>query len=798
MRTGTGRALHPEVRAMSLSAQGEAKEETMPRKKRVIRKERRAQRNADAPDEAETADEAETIEESADVDTTLSSDAATADAVTDDTEATGDTTTEVAVVDESVDVSSTTEAGAATMDATSTTQVEADSSTAEEASGGPSPPNKEEAVLEPASSVPSETFGQEDPAKAFENIGADGPVVQELPTPDACDSGGTSLPTRPYTFDVNAPSSVPFTLSFRTSWSGEDPPKMEPNPVCIICWTIDPDTKPSNNKAQFFRGIDGQPPRIALMRMGNVVSYEEFSADGKKGTANSLTSATKLNDESEHEVVLVRGESKISMWIDGKPDCSLDASSIDFQNKDLPKGRPGHVAGKAATTNEYLRRQVKKTASYNKMDPFRGNWALSGDVTNVRLYSKELTANDFPDSKQSCEQTTTAEPFECHNTCKGCKGPTAKDCLSCMGMRFLHERQCIEDCPDGHFGEKDSNICLPCHDSCATCNAPKENDCQSCPSTYALHEGKCMSACPANYFADLNSVCQPLSGAVIALKTGGLGQAYLVTSNQTECVQLVPLESEEFSDPSKFIRDEAKMWMVSASGDKATLRNVKTGMALHWKAIEPGSEKVEGCTSEVSSCAVARPPKAVYGESALWTDSQWAIHKCQKNVFNILSLGGGKISLQQESRNLQFTKDVLSFSSEKIKDLSMEPESEAESEGLEVPDNSRFEPLVILKALKVTQKSSGRCEHLITDALSCSAAAGGLGLDDFADLTQQGANPKYPPGCFYYSHEFSAPGSKEFPVKMVRVVLNVNDQKADYLRFADCSAKMPCICALLE
>eukprot|EP00434_Breviolum_minutum_P013291 symbB.v1.2.011710.t1/scaffold790.1/size295610/2 len=126
-------------------------------------------------------------------------------------------------------------------------------------------------------------------------------------------------------------------------------------------------------------------------------------------------------------------------------------------------------------------------------------------------------------------------------------------------MRFLHERQCIEDCPDGHFGEKDSNICLPCHDSCATCNAPKENDCQSCPSTYALHEGKCMSACPANYFADLNSVCQPLSGAVIALKTGGLGQAYLVTSNQTECVQLVPLESEEFSDPSKFIRDEATL-----------------------------------------------------------------------------------------------------------------------------------------------------------------------------------------------------------------------------------------------
>ena len=24
---------------------------------------------------------------------------------------------------------------------------------------------------------------------------------------------------------------------------------------------------------------------------------------------------------------------------------------------------------------------MKKTTSYNKMDPFRGNWALSGDVS---------------------------------------------------------------------------------------------------------------------------------------------------------------------------------------------------------------------------------------------------------------------------------------------------------------------------------------------------------------------------------------------------------------------------------
>ena len=43
--------------------------------------------------------------------------------------------------------------------------------------------------------------------------------------------------------------------------------------------------------------------------------------------------------------------------------------------------------------------------------------------------------------------------------------------------------------------------------------------------------------------------------------------------------------------------------------------------------------------------------------------------------------------------------------------------------------------------------AAAKGEHLITDALSCSAAAGGLGLDDFADLTQQGWM------CFFCSEE---------------------------------------------
>lgn len=561
--------------------------------------------------------------------------------------------------------------------------------------------------------------------------------------------------------------------------------------MCIFCWTINPDTAPSSNKAQFFRGVDGQPPRIALMRMGNVIAYEELSADGKEGLSNSITSDTKLNDGSEHEVVLVRGTNRITLWIDGKPDCFVSSDSKAFQSAQLPTGRPQTVSGRAATANQYLKKQVRKTATYNKMDPYQGKWALDGSVTNVRLYAKELSANQFPSSKQSCEETTTTAPFICHSTCGRCNGETAQDCLSCNGARFLHSKECVEECPEGFYGNKVKNRCYPCHDSCATCDSKKETGCQSCASEQVLYKGRCLSGCPGNHFADLNAQCQSLAGSVVALKTSGLGSTYLLMSNSTECVELVPMESEEFSNPRVNIKDEAKMWMVSDSGDqKAVLRNVQTGMALRLKTSD--GEENPGCSSSVSSCAVARPPKPVYGEQEIWNDTQWQIHQCEKNAFSIMSLGNGKIALQLAGRSLQFAKDVLSFSADSESDS-----EEAIAGSLETAENQRFEPLIVLPAVKVVRKTKGRCSHLITEPLSCSAAVGGLGIDDFADFTQQGANPKHPPGCFYYTEEFSAPFTEEKPVKVVRVVLNVGE-KADYLRYADCSVKTPCVCAVLE
>ncbi|CAK9071008.1 30S ribosomal protein S13 [Durusdinium trenchii] len=107
-----------------------------------------------------------------------------------------------------------------------------------------------------------------------------------------------------------------------------------------------------------------------------------------------------------------------------------------------------------------------------------------------------------------------------------------------------------------------------------------------------------------------------------------------------------------------------------------------------------------------------------------------------------------------------------------------------------------------MPAVKSEVKKSGRCASLITQALQCSAAAGGQGLDDFADFTEQGTDTKRPPGCYYYHDEITAPQSKgyqELPVKVMRVALNLlsDGAQADYSRFADFSAKTPCLCKVV-
>eukprot|EP00439_Symbiodinium_sp_Y106_P086671 s683_g35.t1 len=403
-------------------------------------------------------------------------------------------------------------------------------------------------------------------------------------------------------------------------------------------------------------------------------------------------------------------------------------------------------------------------------------------------------------------------PVTCHTSCDRCDGASEDDCLSCKARRFLHDRKCLEQCPDGTFGDSDSKACTQCHDSCGSCGelsltpfvsaperlqaicstpkAPAEADCQSCDSQdNFLHNGRCLTACPPQFFADAKRVCVKLAGSVVALKTTGKGGTFFVYSNSTSCVKLVPLDDKEKENPKK-VSDEAKMWMISDTGNGETsLRNVRTGMALHMLAKPRSQTKESGCSETLSSCAVARPPTPVLGQDELWTDNEWATSKCEKSAFTVTPAGPSTIGLSIGKRYLRFHKEAVMMS------------DEVDASEPKLDKSMRFEPVVVLPAVASELRTRGRCKQMITQSLQCSAAAGGQAIDAFADFTEQSPDTSKPPGCYYYQHEISAPkGSgdqySDLPTKVSRLALNLlsSDTEADYSAFADCSSKMPCLC----
>lgn len=67
----------------------------------------------------------------------------------------------------------------------------------------------------------------------------------------------------------------------------------------------------------------------------------------------------------------------------------------------------------------------------------------------------------------------------------------------------LPEGKCVSVCPDGFYGNEESNDCEECHLDCATCSGPEDSDCLSCHEGKALYDGVCVSEdddCPGRTF----------------------------------------------------------------------------------------------------------------------------------------------------------------------------------------------------------------------------------------------------------------------------------------------------------
>lgn len=64
---------------------------------------------------------------------------------------------------------------------------------------------------------------------------------------------------------------------------------------------------------------------------------------------------------------------------------------------------------------------------------------------------------------------------------------------------------CVEDCGEGFFADRESRDCEPCHAACRTCGGPQYDDCDSCRDGLKLKDGECLeqaqlTLCPEKHF----------------------------------------------------------------------------------------------------------------------------------------------------------------------------------------------------------------------------------------------------------------------------------------------------------
>jgi proprotein convertase subtilisin/kexin type 5 len=72
------------------------------------------------------------------------------------------------------------------------------------------------------------------------------------------------------------------------------------------------------------------------------------------------------------------------------------------------------------------------------------------------------------------KNTYETEDFNCancHPSCASCNGSSESQCIQCRTNKFSYEGKCLNNCPDGFYGDKKRKECMPCPEGCSTCSS---------------------------------------------------------------------------------------------------------------------------------------------------------------------------------------------------------------------------------------------------------------------------------------------------------------------------------------
>ncbi|XP_056135294.1 proprotein convertase subtilisin/kexin type 5-like [Lampris incognitus] len=143
----------------------------------------------------------------------------------------------------------------------------------------------------------------------------------------------------------------------------------------------------------------------------------------------------------------------------------------------------------------------------------------------------------------------------CHPMCHRCSGSGNHHCLSCNAPHFLLNNTCVEECPEGYYGDKDEHACKVCHPSCKSCVGHHSVQCATCKPGFYRQGYSCVETCSESHFVNTTSgVCERCH------------------SSCEECILSVnfilrgPEELEALGSPAKHLVTICVLFIIAAGG----------------------------------------------------------------------------------------------------------------------------------------------------------------------------------------------------------------------------------------
>ncbi|DAA26857.1 TPA: proprotein convertase subtilisin/kexin type 5 [Bos taurus] len=174
-----------------------------------------------------------------------------------------------------------------------------------------------------------------------------------------------------------------------------------------------------------------------------------------------------------------------------------------------------------------------------------------GNATNCQSCERGLVLD-----QGVCRETCPERHVAMEGVCKRCPEMCQdciheKTCKECMPEFFLHKDACHQSCPSHFYA--DGRHCVSCHEDCLECSGPWADDCDLCAeASLVLYDGQCLDECPeGTYLEKETKVCKDCQKSCRTCSSSGACttcQEGLRVNNHGGCVPHTECAAREYWD----------------------------------------------------------------------------------------------------------------------------------------------------------------------------------------------------------------------------------------------------------